>query len=313
MKVLVTGATGFLGGFLCRTLRKEGHELTELSSRHCDLTQAGALDRLPPERYDRIYHLAAWTQAGDFCLRHSGEQWIRNQQINTAVLQWWQRAQPQARLVCIGTSCGYDPSLPLTEEHYLQGVPIESLFTYAMTKRMLLVGLMALRKQYGLDYLYVIPSTLYGAGYHVDGRQMHFIFDLIRKILRGRDYGEPVILWGDGEQRRELVFAQDFVDVLMKLDQCCANTIVNIGAGEDYTIREFAQAVCAQVGFDPGLIRYDAEKYVGAKSKRLVVDRLKSLVPELRLKPLPEGLSATIDWFVKEQVHANSSHNGGCA
>ena len=83
--------------------------------------------------YDRIYHLAAWTQAGDFCLRHPGEQWLINQRLNTNVLEWWQRCQPQARMICMGTSCAYDPELPLAEEYYLDGVPIESLFTYAMT------------------------------------------------------------------------------------------------------------------------------------------------------------------------------------
>jgi GDP-L-fucose synthase len=311
MKILVTGATGFLGQTLCRFLRQNGHELTELNSRHGDLTQPASLDRHARDRYDRIYHLAAWTQAGDFCLHHPGEQWIINQQINTHLLDWWQRCQRQARLICIGTSCAYDPELPLKEEHYLAGTPIASLFTYAMTKRMLLTGLMALRQQYGLDYLCVVPSTLYGPGYHTDGRQLHFIFDLIRKLLRGKYYGEPVILWGDGHQRRELVFVQDFVEVLWQLDARCGNTLVNIGAGEDYSIREFAQAICRRIDFDPEKIQYDATRYVGARSKKLCIDKLKSLIPELRLRPLAEGLAQTIDWFLAQKAHEITPSQGG--
>merc|ERR1712070_293364 len=102
------------------------------------------------------------------------------------------------------------------EENYLTGTPISSLFTYAMTKRMLYAGLLALNKQYSLNYLCLVPSTLYGAGYHTDGRQMHFIFDLIRKIIRGKLYNEPVILWGDGTQSRELVFVEDFAKIKVR-------------------------------------------------------------------------------------------------
>jgi GDP-L-fucose synthase len=205
MKILVTGGTGFLGTALCARLKAGGHDVTALGSRQCDLTRHNALGPWDACRFDRIYHLAAWTQAGDFCLHHPAEQWIKNQQINTQVLGWWQARQPQAKLIAMGTSCAYSPGDELVEENYLDGPPIDSLFTYAMTKRMLYVGLLAMAKQYSLTHLCLVPSTLYGPGYHTDGRQMHFIFDLIRKILRGKLLGEPVVLWGDGRQSRELV------------------------------------------------------------------------------------------------------------
>ena len=97
MNVLVTGGTGFLGSALMRRLCADGHTVTALGSREADLTQAEPLVGFANEQFDIIYHLAAWTQAGDFCLKHPGEQWVKNQQINTNVLAWWQRHQPQAR------------------------------------------------------------------------------------------------------------------------------------------------------------------------------------------------------------------------
>jgi GDP-L-fucose synthase len=301
MNILVTGATGFLGTALCSQLEAQGHELVRLNSRNCDLTKQESLNRFNDHAYDQIYHLAAWTQAGDFCLYHPGEQWIINQQINTNVLAWWQRHQPQAKLICIGSSCGYDPNLPLEEENYLVGRPIESLFTYAMTKRMLYAGLLALHKQFGLNYLYPVASTLYGPGYHTDGRQMHFIFDLIQKIIRGKVYGEPVILWGDGYQRRELVFIDDFVKIMLQLAATCDNDIINIGAGQEFTIRHFAQLICEKVGYDFNAIQFDTSCYVGARSKCLVVKKLKKLMPDLALTPLDVGLTRTIDWFWRER------------
>ena len=297
MEILVTGATGFLGTALCAKLDGSGHRVVRLGSKNCDLTKPGSLDRCTDRAYDQIYHLAAWTQAGDFCLSHSGEQWVINQQINTNVLAWWQAHQRQAKLIAMGTGCAYSPDLPLAEEHYLTGLPIDSLFTYAMSKRMLYVGLLALAKQYGMKYLCLVPSTLYGTGYHLDGRQMHFIFDLIRKVLSAKLHGTPVLLWGDGHQRRELVFLDDFVDLTVDLAAMVDNDLVNVGAGEDYLIRDFARMICEIVDFDFEHVRFDVSRYVGAKSKCLVVDKLRRLAPQHRQTPLWQGLRRTIDWF----------------
>lgn len=297
MKILVTGGKGFLGHFLIKRLKAEGHEVTFFSSKECDLTRPESLDQFADIQFDQIFHLAAWTQAGDFCLKHPGEQWIMNQKINTHVLDFWQRVQPQAKLIAMGTSCGYSCELPLIEENYLKGRPIDSLYTYAMTKRMLLVGLKALAKQYGLKYLYAIPSTLYGPNYHTDGRQMHFIFDLIYKILRGKEHDDPVVLWGDGYQRREIVHVDQFVTHLLDVNCHVENTLVNLGAGEEYSIRDFAQAICDHVNYPFEKIEFDTSKYVGAKSKVLDVGKLKSILPRFETIPLNEGLKETIHWM----------------
>ena len=297
MNIIITGSSGFLGTALCVRLEAEGHKLTKLNSRNCDLRTRESLNQFAADKYDVVYHLAAWTQAGDFCLKNPGLQWIFNQQINTHVLDWWHAAQPQAKLVFMGTSCAYDPALPLIEDNYMAGEPIESLYTYAMTKRMLYQGARALHSQFGLNYLCAVPSTLYGPGYHTDGRQMHFIFDLIRKIIRGKEFGERVVLWGDGHQRRELVYVDDFVDTLLRLTATQSNELINIGAGEDYSIREFAEMICDVVGFDRNAIIYDTEKYTGAKAKCLSVEKLQQFVPDYAPRPLAEGIVKTVRWF----------------
>ncbi|WP_319410110.1 NAD-dependent epimerase/dehydratase family protein [uncultured Desulfosarcina sp.] len=302
MKILVTGASGFLGTFLCSKFEDSGHDILGLKSTTCDLTDERAIFNLEHEKYDLIFHLAAWTQAGDFCLRHPGEQWIINQKINTHLLTWWQACQPQAKLIAMGTSCSYPADRPLEEENYLSGQPIESLFSYAMTKRMLYAGLIALNRQYQLRYLYIIPSTLYGPGYHTDGRQMHFIFDLIRKIIRGKLYGEPVILWGDGKQRRELVYIEDFVDIMLRLNDRCENDIVNIGSGKEYSIRHFARRICEFVEYDFNKIVFDTDRYVGAMSKCLAIDKLLHYIPNLNMTDLDIGIERTIRWFRQNQA-----------
>jgi GDP-L-fucose synthase len=296
MRIFVTGATGFLGRHLIPALEKHEHQVTGVGSVECNLLREESLRRFR-EPFDQIWHLASWTQAGDFCLHHPGEQWIINQRINTNVLDWWQSYQPQAKLIAIGTSCSYAPGSELVEENYLAGDPVAELYAYAMTKRMLLVGMQALAAQHGLQYVYLIPSTLYGPGYHTDGRQRHFIFDLISKILRGRFHDEPVELWGDGHQKRELVLVTDFVNAALQLSAVAHNDIVNIGSGAEHSIRWYAEKICGSVDYDPARIMYDTSRYTGVRSKQLSTKKLLGLLPNFKMTPMDSALEATVRWF----------------
>jgi GDP-L-fucose synthase len=126
---------------------------------------------------------------------------------------------------------------------------------------------------------------------------MHFIFDLIRKILRAGDGGGPPVLWGDGYQKRELVYVDDFVTLALDLAADIENDIVNIGAGREHSIRYFAQLICSEVGYDFDRIVFDESRYVGAASKCLDTARLSALRPDLKLTDLREGIARVIAWF----------------
>ena len=308
MKIFVTGGGGFLGKSLLGALETNETTVHAPSSADCDLTQQESLSQFTDIKYDYIYHLAAWTQAGDFCLHHPGEQWLINQRINTNVLSWWHQHQPQAKLISIGTSCSYAEGDGLREENYMRGEPISSLYTYAMTKRMLLAGKMALQSQFGLRWLCLVPTTLYGGGYHNDGRQMHFIFDLVRKILRGKHFGDNVQLWGDGYQTRELIYVSDFINIMLRLSKEVDNEVVNVGFGHNHTIRQFAGQICDVVGYDAGKIEYDETRYTGARQKSLANDKLLRLVPNAEdyHTGLQTGMEAVVQWF--EETRAYGEH-----
>ena len=112
--------------------------------------------------------------------------------------------------------------------------------------------------------------------------------------------GEPIVLWGNGHQRRELVYVEDFVSIMIDLSISQKNDLINIGAGEDYSIREFAQIICDKLEVDSSKIIYDEEQYVGAKSKVLDTKKLNNLIPNFKQVPLKDGLDLTIEAIIKK-------------
>ena len=294
MKILVTGGTGFLGRHLVPDLERQGAEVTIINSRNCNLVEKQNLKQFQATKFDRIYHLAAWTKAGDFCLHHKGEQWIINQQINTNVLWFWREHQPQAMMLAMGTGCAYPPELDLQEENYMVGEPDRDLYTYAMTKRMLYTGLLALNHQYGMSYRHLIPSTLFGPKF--DRADTHFIFDLIKKIVAGKTQGQPVALWGNGHQIRELIYIDDAVKLIHLATDRRPNDLLNLGSGVGYTIREYAAMICEIVDYDPAKIIYDTDKWSGVPKKVFNPGKTKRLF-NFEFTDIRRALTETIRYY----------------
>ena len=294
MKVLVTGATGFLGSHLCSKLEKLNYEVYISNTNQANLSKIENLYIFNDIKFDYIFHLAAATKAGDYCLTHQGNQWEDNQLLNTNILIYWKNHQPQAKIICMGTSSSYPVDLPMEEKNYLIGSPEEDLFTYAMTKRMLLIGLMAFEKQYGLKWLYFVPSTIYGSGF--PERDNHMIIDLIRKIYNAMHYDKEVELWGDGYQRRELIYVDDAIEAMLNLMNE-ENEIFNLGSSRDLPIRHYANEISSQIGYDSDKIIYNTEKYVGVRKRKLEVDKVQKLSLNYCNTSLSEGLQKTINFY----------------
>ncbi len=274
-------------------------EVFVIHSGNFDLTHQSNLMKLPATEFDRVYHLAAWTKAGDFCLHHKGEQWIVNQLINTNALWYWRKYQPQAVLIAMGTSCAYPSDRPLCEDNYMVGDPDPDLYTYAMTKRMLCQGLRALHEQFDMNYQYFVPSTLYGPNF--DHSDSHFIFDLIKKIVAGKEGHEPVVLWGDGSQVRELIYIDDAIRLIDIASETTVNEILNLGSGIAYSICEYAELICKIVGYDASEIQYDVNRYTGVPSKVFDTTKIHDLL-DFTFTPIQEGLAPTIDYYLRTRT-----------
>jgi GDP-L-fucose synthase len=297
-KILVTGASGFLGKHLVNRLNKLGCEVYTSNTKIGNLNNLQNLTCFSGVKFDYIFHLAVVTRGGDYCLTHQATQWIENQTINTNMLKYWVETQPQAKMICMGTSCSYSPDIYMTEDNYLIGIPETSLYSYAMTKRMLLNGLQSIEQQYGLKWLYFIPSTLYGPGFQLDDN--HFIFDFIRNCYNAKYHNQDFIVWGDGEQRRELIYVSDAIDAMLNLLDN-ENQVFNLGSGDDNSINEFAKIVSDCYGYDHTLIKHDMNKYIGVKQKKIDTRKvLKFLNNQSYLKTdLKTGIEICVKDFIK--------------
>jgi GDP-L-fucose synthase len=297
--ILITGNRGFLGRHLSSELKKLNCNLYFSNTKIANLMDYKNLKVYDDVKFDFIFHLAAHTKAGDYCLYHKGEQFEINQTINTNILKYWRESQPQAKMIAMGTSCSYSPNLDLSEENYLKGEPDDGLYTYAMTKRMLLIGLKSLSEQYGLKFMYYVPSTLYGEEFDIE--DSHFIFDLIKKIHSGKKYGTEVVLWGDGYQKRELIYVKDAIDIILKTINNNNNKIINLGTGVEYSIREYAEKICDVIHYDKNKIIYDESKYVGVKSKKLSTKNLDSLLANYEYSKIENVLQNVIKYYINKE------------
>lgn len=304
-RVFVTGGSGFLGSHLIKNLKKKKYKVFSPSSKEINLIKYSNLKNIK-NNFDFVYHLASWTQAGDFCLKYPSDQWVINQEINTNLIKWWsQNGNPRAVLTIIGTSCCYDEKGKFLEKDYMYEKPHSSLQTYAMTKKALLQGAISCQLQKGYNWNCFIPSTLYGTGYKIKNKIPHFIFDLVKKIIRGKLYNETTILWGNGYQKREIVHVEDFVKNMTFLNQRVKNQIYNLGGDTEKSIRYFAKIICEHLKYDFNKIVFDESKYTGAKGKKLCNKKVKNIVKDYnsKLTDLSAGINEMIDWHLKNHEY----------
>jgi GDP-L-fucose synthase len=293
-KALITGNTGYLGRFLVEEMESD-YQLFFSNSKENNLLE-NDLSALEEVELDFIFHCAVKTAAGGYCQKHPGEQFLINQKMNNNTLEFWQKHQSQAKFITFGSSCSYNDNVKKVEENYLEGTPETGYEVYGMIKRMLLVGLRAFEDEYNMKYSFFIPSTLYGENYDLHDR--HFIYDLIRKICTAKYKGEePVVLWGTGDQRRELIYVRDAIKVILnKVND--DDRVINLSTGIDFSIKDYARTICDIVDYDFDKITFDTTKLVGAKEKKIYNGKIK----DQDFTDLRDGLKKTVDFYLESYM-----------
>jgi GDP-L-fucose synthase len=301
--IFIAGHSGLVGSAILRRLEADGY--TRLLTRpraQLDLTDARAVQRFFETERPAYVFLAAARVGGILANKTYPADFLReNLLIQTNVIDAAYR-QGAKKLLFLGSSCIYPKHAPqpMKEEHLLTGPLEPTNEAYAVAKIAGIKMCQAYRAQYGFPAISLMPTNLYGPGDNFDLETSHVLPALIRKFHDAVQSGAPeVTLWGTGQPRREFLHVDDLAAAAVFLMRSYDDgEIINVGTGEDITIRDLATLVADIVGYT-GRIAWDASKPDGTPRKLLDVSRLKGFgwSPAIGLRG---GIKSTYDWYRRE-------------
>ena len=302
-RVLVTGGAGFLGRHVAGRLRDLGCRDVVVPRRSsCDLTREDDVARLFAERVDMVLHLAAEVGGIGFNMANPGSIFYRNVMLNTLVMEQARRAGVR-KFVGVGSVCAYPEHarVPFRERELWDGYPEPTNGPYGMAKKTMLVQGQAYRAQYGFPAIHLLMMNLYGPGDHFDAERSHVIPALIRRFLDAAAAGAPeVVVWGDGLATREFLYVEDAArGICLAAERYDGAEPVNLGAGFEISVRELASLIAEITGYR-GRVVFDASKPSGQRRRCADVSQARQAFGFEATVGLREGLTRTIDWYVRE-------------
>jgi GDP-L-fucose synthase len=304
-KIYVAGHRGLVGSAIVRMLNEKGYNnLVYRTSKELDLRDKFAVDSFFVEEKPEFVFLAAAKVGGIVANNEYPADFIRdNLLIQTNIIDAAYRNSVE-KLLFLGSTCIYPKMAPqpLKEEYLLTGLLEPTNEPYAIAKIAGIKMCESYNRQYGTQYISVMPTNLYGENDNFDLHTSHVLPALIRKFHEAKENNAPSVeVWGTGSPKREFLYADDLADASIYLmNNYAGNEIVNIGVGEDIAIKELAGKVKEVVEFT-GEIKFDTSKPDGTPRKLVDVTKLNSLGWKASIS-LDEGLKKAYNWFLENEL-----------
>ncbi|MDO8938926.1 MAG: GDP-L-fucose synthase [Methylicorpusculum sp.] len=301
-KIYVAGHRGLVGSAIVRNLEGKGYTHIVTQTRlELDLMDTAAVNRFFETEKPEVVIDAAAKVGGIYANNTYPAEFIySNLCIQNNLIHGAYQAGVK-KFVFLGSSCIYPKMAPqpLKEEYLLTG-PLEPTNEwYAVAKIAGIKMCQAYRKQYGFDAISLMPTNLYGPGDNFDLQNSHVLPALIRKFHEAKQSNaESVVIWGTGTPMREFLYVDDMADASVYLMENYSDLeIVNVGTGQDVTIRELAETIQKVVGF-AGKLEFDTTKPDGTMRKLLDVSKLSAEGWQAKV-PLEQGITKLYDWYQK--------------
>lgn len=307
-KIYVAGHRGLVGSALCRRLKKAGYtNVIYRTSADLDLRKQVEVESFfEVEKPDYVFLAAAKVGGIHANNTYSGEFIYDNLAIQTNVIHTAYMHDVK-KLMFLGSSCIYPKFAPqpMREEYLLSGDLEPTNEPYAVAKIAGMKMCEYYNKQYGTDFLAVMPTNLYGPNDNFDLETSHVLPALIRKFHEAKEQGAPVVeIWGTGKPRREFLHVDDLADACVYLMGRYTHeemgAFVNIGTGKDVSIYELAQQIGEIIGYK-GEITLNPEKPDGTPRKLLDISRLAELGWSDSIS-LWDGIAATYEWYKENEI-----------
>ncbi len=307
-RIFVAGCKGLVGSALVRRLQAEGYWNLLLPGREeLDLRVDSDVDAFFAAKRPEYVFLAAARVGGILAnSTYPAEFILDNLEIqNNVIHSAWKHGT--RKFLFLGSSCIYPKFAPqpIREEYLLTGELEPTNEAYAIAKIAGIKMCQAYRKQYGFRAISVMPTNLYGIGDNFDLQNAHVVPALLRKFHEAAaESAHEVTIWGTGTPRREFMHVDDLADAAVFLmANYDSGEIINVGTGEDLTIRELAEMIARVTGYRGRLV-FDSSKPDGTPRKLLDVSRLHELGWKARI-PLREGIARTYEWYLGEQEQSS--------
>ena len=315
-RVFVAGHGGLVGSAILRRLQSEGATRVLTATREqLDLRDQAAVNYWFRANRPEYVFLVAGTVGGILANSTRPAEFIYDNMMIHATVVHASHLFPVRRLLYLGSSCIYPRQAPqpMKEEHLLSGLLEPTNEPYAIAKIAGIKLCQAYRRQYGSDFISAMPTNLYGPNDNFDLTSSHVLPALIRKFHDAKQEGRgQVEVWGTGAPRREFLHVDDLADACVFLmRRYDAAEHVNIGTGEDLTIRELAELV-KDVVHPQATLAFDASKPDGAPRKLLDVTRLHALGWRHKIA-LREGIASSYRWFLENHATARGAEKGAAA
>ncbi len=297
----MTGGGGFLGCHLVEELERAGcGQVIVIRSCEFDLRSSSDVDRLfQVHRPGVVIHAAAVVGGIGANRLRPGEFFYDNMAMGLHVIEA-ARKYGTGKVVVLGTICAYPKfaAVPFSEDDLWLGYPEETNAPYGIAKKALLVQCQTYRQQFGLNAIYVMPVNLYGPRDHFDLETSHVIPALIRKCLEAVERGSDVVdVWGDGSATREFLYVKDAARAVASASALYNSAEpVNIGSGEEISIRDLAETIAELTGF-AGEFRWDTSRPNGQPRRCLDITRAEREFGFRATTRLRQGLADTIAWY----------------
>lgn len=299
-KIYVAGHRGLVGSAILRLLQKEGYtNLVYRTHKELDLTDQRSVKEFFDQEKPEYVFLAAAKVGGIYANNTYPAEFIfSNLEIQNNVIH--QSYLHNVKKLCfLGSSCIY-PKMspqPMKEEYLLTGKLEPTNEPYAIAKIAGIEMAKSYNRQYGTNYISVMPTNLYGPNDNFDLQNSHVLPALIRKFVEAKKNNAPsVVLWGTGTPRREFLYVDDMADAcIFLMNTYDGGEFVNIGTGEEVTILELAEIIQSAVAYS-GKLEFDATKPDGTPRKLLDVSKLHLLGWKAKIS-LRDGIKRTIEWY----------------
>ncbi len=301
MKVLLTGATGFLGQNLVASL-SQYYSITPMGSKPCDLREQDSCRRnIKQIKPDVIIHAAGTVGGIGANKENPGKFMYENLIMGTNIIHE-AMVNNISKLILLGTVCAYPKhtSVPFREEDLWNGYPEETNAPYGIAKKTLMKLVETYHEQYGMDGVNLVPVNMYGPYDHFNLTSSHVIPALILKVHNAIiDNEQSITLWGTGQASREFLYAPDCAEAIgLAIEKDVPPDPINIGTGKEIKIHELIEMIADIMGFD-GEILYDTTKPDGQPRRCLDTSRAKERLGFEAKTSLSDGLQHTISWFKK--------------